>query len=86
MKLPSRPNPINQISATVNQYVWNLYQHQKLIKSVTIICIVPTLFLLDSMAYQKSTNQLCLSVLFFRLLIRLRTIFQNFCLVFYQVW
>ena len=30
VKLPSRPNPINQISATHNQYVWNLYQHQKI--------------------------------------------------------
>ena len=30
MKLPSRPNPINQISAAVNQYVWNLYQNQKI--------------------------------------------------------
>ena len=59
---------------------------KKLIESVTIICIVPTLFLLDSMANQKSTNQLCLSVLLFRLLILLRTIYQNFCLVFYQVW
>ena len=29
VKLPSRPNPINQISATVNQYVWNLHQHQQ---------------------------------------------------------
>ena len=27
VKLPTRPNPINQISATVNQYVWNLYQN-----------------------------------------------------------
>ena len=38
------------------------------------------------MAYQKSTNQLCLFVLLFRLLIRPRIIYQNFCLVFYQVW
>ena len=30
VKLPTRPIPINQISATVNQYVWNLYQNQKI--------------------------------------------------------
>ena len=30
VKLPSRPNPINQISTTVNQYVWKLYQNQKI--------------------------------------------------------
>ena len=30
VKLPTRPNPINQIAATVNQYVLNLYQNQKI--------------------------------------------------------
>ena len=30
VKLPSRPNPINQISTTVNQYVWKLYRNQKI--------------------------------------------------------
>ena len=24
-KLPTRPNPVNQITSTINQYVWNLY-------------------------------------------------------------
>ena len=82
VKLPDRPNPINQISATVNQYVWNLYQHQKINQKCYYQLHRSNAVFLDSMAHQKSTNQLRLSVLLFRLLIRPHTIYQNFCLVF----
>ena len=30
VKLATRPNPISEISATVSQYVWNLYQNPKI--------------------------------------------------------
>ena len=30
-KLPTRPNPVNQIATRNNQYVWNLYRNEKII-------------------------------------------------------
>ena len=31
-KLPTRPNPVNQITSRINQYVWNLYRNEKINK------------------------------------------------------
>ena len=31
-KLPTKPNPVNQIATRINQYVWNLYRNEKIIK------------------------------------------------------
>ena len=31
-KLPTRPNPVNQITTRINQYVWNLYRNEKINK------------------------------------------------------
>ena len=31
-KLPTRPNPVNQITTRINQYVWNLYRNEKIKK------------------------------------------------------
>ena len=144
VKLPSRPYPINQISATVNQYVWNLYQNQKINQKCyyylhcsnavsprfyglskihkSTVPLRPIVLFVNSPAYNLSKSLsrilsglvknnysvrnsrefleyiknchvqkneifiLCLSVLLFCLLIHPRTIYQNLCHVFYQVW